>query len=39
MKQVRMNRSAGKYINDLYLSSTSCYISIGMSVVYCLVFI
>lgn len=39
MKQVLMNSSAGKYINDLYLSSTSCYISIGMSVVYCLIYI
>jgi len=39
MKQVFENSSAGKYVNDLYLSSTSCYISIGMSVVYCLVYI
>ena len=39
MKAVFENSSAGKYVNDLYLSSTSCYISIGMSVVYCLVYI
>lgn len=39
MKQVFENSSAGKYVDDLYLSSTSCYISIAMSVVYCLVYI
>ena len=39
MKAVFENSSAGKYVNDLYLSSTSCYISIGMSVIYCLLYI
>jgi hypothetical protein len=39
MKTQLENSSAGKYINDLYLSSTSIYISIGMSVIYSLAFI
>jgi hypothetical protein len=39
LKQIIQNQPGFSYINDLYLSSTSCYISIGMSVFYCLVFI
>lgn len=39
MKSVFDDSSAGKYVNDLYNSSTACYLSIVMSVVYCLAYI
>lgn len=39
MKQAFQDSPIGAYTNDLWLSSTSCYISIGMSVVYCLAYI
>jgi hypothetical protein len=39
MKSVFEDSSAGKYANDLFVSSTSCYISIAMSIVYCLAYI
>jgi hypothetical protein len=39
IKTKLQDSAAGQYANDLYLSSTSCYISIAMSVVYCLVYI
>lgn len=31
--------SAGSYFNDLYLASTAIFISIGMALVYCFLFI
>jgi hypothetical protein len=39
VKSVFENSSAGEYANDLFVSSTSCYISIAMSIVYCLAYI
>jgi len=33
-----MNSSAGSYVNDLYLSSTAIFASLGMALVYCFLF-
>ena len=36
--QTFLNSSAGNYVNDLYLASTAIFASLGMSVIYCFIF-
>jgi hypothetical protein len=33
-----LNSSAGSYVNDLYLASTAIWVSLGMALIYCFIF-